>query len=260
MPELPEVRQFLAEWREAVEGLEIAEIVSLDARVMPEASETLTARFKGKSFTRFTRVGKQMFTGTDSGEWLRFHFGMTGDFSFFKVGEGPPAYSRGCFFFKDGSAIAFLDPRKFGKVEWVPSPEAFCALHEWGPDALEMGESDFVDRLSKKKGKAKMVLMDQHVLAGIGNIYADEMLFQAGIHPEANLVNLGPKRLKRLYAAMHRSMAQSITYDTPASEIPAGFFITQRKKGGICTQCQSEIQEMRMGGRGTYYCPKCQAI
>lgn len=258
MPELPEVRQFLAGWKEAVADREIIRIESWDTRVMPESSDSLTSVFKGQKFTQFERVGKQMFSGTSNGEWLRFHFGMTGDFAFFRAEEPVPAYARGGFFFKGGEAIAFLDPRKFGKIERIVSPQAFCAEHHWGPDALEISETDFLERLKAKKGKVKTVLMDQHILAGVGNIYADEMLFQAGIHPEANCDRLSKPRLQKLFAAMHRAMAQSITYDTPSSEIPTGFFITQRKRGGVCPQCQTNIQEIRMGGRGTFFCKKCQ--
>lgn len=255
MPELPEVRNFLAEWRAVVEGEKLLRVDVLDSIVVTNPAEELENAFLQKSFTQFVRVGKQMFTGTADGRWLRFHFGMTGHFHYAGT---EPRFSRIAFHFSNGKEMDFCDARKFGRVEIIESPEKFLRENIVGPDALEISWEEFQAILGGKKGKIKPILMDQSLLAGIGNIYADEMLFQAGIHPEALLAGLSAKRLKKLFEAMRRSMAQSITYDTPVGEIPDGFFIVQRKKDGICPICGAAIQESKIGGRGTYYCGKCQ--
>lgn len=258
MPELPEVRQFLTYWQEVVSGQIIRDIVSWDAVVVTDAEEVLVEKFRGKVFTQFERVGKNMFTGTEDGHWLYFHFGMTGDFEMFQTGDLPPRFARFGVFFENGTAIAFLDARKFGRVSIIDSPSAFLAARSIGPDAMEVTWDQFRDIFAAKKGKIKAALLDQSLIAGVGNIYADEMLFQSGIHPEALLEKVGPRRMKKLYEAMRRAMAQSITYDTPAADIPQGFFITQRNSKGICPSCGSPIREGKVGGRTTYFCSKCQ--
>lgn len=258
MPELPEVRNFLEDWRTAVQGQKLVKIEVKDTLVVPTPSEELSKAFLQKSFTQFKRVGKQMFTGTEDGHWLRFHFGMTGEFHHFTHSDAEPRFSRIEFYFAHSGAVSFADARKLGRVEMIDSPDAYLKRNQIGPDAMEVSWEDFSAIIGGKKGKIKPTLMDQGLVAGIGNIYADEMLFQAGIHPEALLADLGPKRLKKLYESMRRSMAQSITYDTPESEIPTGFFIIQRKKGGICPKCGAAVKETRIGGRGTYFCGKCQ--
>lgn len=258
MPELPEVQQFTDFWKAATENRKVQQIVAYDDLVVPDEEAIFNERFVGKVFSQHKRIGKYLLTGTDSGEWMYFHFGMTGDFAVIQTGDEPPRFTRFAVHLSDGTAVAFLCARKLGRAMLIETPDAFIAKKGLGPDAMAVTWEEFQEIFGNARGKIKPALMDQGKIAGIGNIYADEMLYQAGIHPEAVLEKIGPKRLKRLFEAMRRSLEKSITYDTPKSEIPSDFLIHNRKKKGICQQCERPLAFIKMGGRGTYFCSRCQ--
>jgi formamidopyrimidine-DNA glycosylase len=123
---------------------------------------------------------------------------------------------------------------------------------------MEISEEEFLKKLEKKRGKIKAVLMDQSVLAGIGNVYADEILFQSRIHPESSADKLKEKELKAIFKNIKPVMETAIFYQGKRKSLPDNFIIPYRKKGEACPVCGGKIEMMRIGGRATYFCPFCQ--
>jgi formamidopyrimidine-DNA glycosylase len=179
MPELPEVETIRRYLDRTVLNQSIVGISGFAPTIDPEHLPPLS----GRLITATSRHGKFLFADLDSGSSLVFHFGMTGDLLLVPGDDPDPPYTRAMVSFEDSSRLAFTDPRRFGRLGWVPDREAFIAERRLGPDALTTSREGFVSIASGSHQRVKLFLLDQHRIAGIGNIYADEILFQAGIRP-----------------------------------------------------------------------------
>ena len=191
------------------------------------------------------------------------------------IGELPDKSTRVIIEFTDGSRLFFNDQRKFGWMKLIPTAEIpnIDFMRKVGPEPLEQSFSatDFIKRLNKRKNSnIKAVLLDQSVIAGVGNIYADESLFASGIHP-ASIVNAVPKtKLEQLYIELRRILNLSIKYGgtTDRNYVDAlgrkGNYMDEakvfRRQNKACLDCQSEIIKIRVAGRGTHVCPRCQKL
>ena len=127
--------------------------------------------------------------------WLRLHFGMTGSLEYLKHDEVSPKTARVIFRFADNCRLAFDDQRKFGEIELIEDVDEFLQTRGLGPDALEIGLSEFKAILGKHRGAVKAILLNQQLIAGIGNLYADEILFRARMHPATEAARLSDKDL-----------------------------------------------------------------
>ena len=170
--------------------------------------------------------------------------------------------------------VWYCDTRRLGRINWYQDAEqadvAFAGSH--GPDALEVGRQEFAERLSRTARGIKPTLMDQKVLAGIGNIYADEVLHEARIHPERGAHSLSPREVSRLHRAIGKILRTAIALE--GSSFDAGYRTVLGLEGGFlaqnsvygresqpCRRCSSPIAKTRIAGligRPTYYCPRCQ--
>jgi formamidopyrimidine-DNA glycosylase len=191
------------------------------------------------------------------------------------VGELPDKSTRVIIEFKTGEKLFFNDQRKFGWMKLMPTSEIMNIdfMRKVGPEPLEQNFSakDFIERLQKRKNSnIKAVLLDQSIIAGVGNIYADESLFAAGIHP-ASIVNAVPKiKLEKLYQELRRILNLSIKYGgtTDRNYVDAlgrkGNYMDEakvfRRQKQLCLSCKNEIIKIRIAGRGTHVCPKCQKL
>jgi formamidopyrimidine-DNA glycosylase len=166
----------------------------------------------------------------------------------------------------DAGRLVYDDPRQFGRIELGRSlPERAARL---GPDALAATPDEFAARLAGRRGRIKPLLLDQAFLRGLGNIYADEALFRARIHPLAAASRLGPARVARLYQAIQDVLRAAVAAggssvsDYVDAEGRAGFFQVQHqvygREGDPCTRCGAPIRRIVVTQRGTHYCPKCQ--
>lgn len=258
MPELPEVETF----RRYVESTSMRRpIVKIDVKhpliVRPlQAREVITAG-EGSAFISSYRHGKNLFLELSRGGWLTWHFGMTGEPVFFERMSDEPRYDRLLFTFENGH-LAFSDPRMLGRIGLTASPDEYITKKRLGPDVLMLSKVDFVRILERSKGAAKNVLMDQHKMAGVGNLYSDEALFQSGIDPRAPVQSLERAEMELIYHNVRKVLRRSIERKGDLSKLPRTYLLRYRSRGGLCPNCGGNLLSMPLGGRTSYYCPRCQ--
>jgi formamidopyrimidine-DNA glycosylase len=259
MPELPEVEQA----RRYLEGnalnRRIDAVEVLDDGVLSDIdAETFRQSMAGRTMTLAGRRGKQMFIGLDDGSYLTIHLGMTGDLAMEYAST--PKYARIIFRFEDGAVLCYTDQRKFGALGIVGSVDQFISEHALGPDALCIGRSDFVERVSGHRKAIKTVLLDQRVLSGIGNLYADEVLFQAKVHPEAHADSLALSKLNEIHRQIGLVLRASIAVSSDFSALSAKYLVKVREEGAECPRGNGRLVMIRVGGRTTLFCPRCQRL
>lgn len=230
----------------------------LAPRVMRGAPEPDLA---GHRVLEVTRHGKHILLRFDHGT-LAIHLGMTGKLLF--DGE-PTPYLRAEFFLEE-SRLLFDDIRQFGRMAWSHSlPENVAKL---GPDPLDIGVKEFTARLRAKKGRLKPLLLNQTFLRGLGNIYVDESLFRAGVHPLANPAKLTRPRAAAIHQAILEVLGEAIASggssisDYVDVEGKKGSFQSSHRvygrEGEPCAACGGPIERIVVGQRGTHFCPNCQ--
>jgi formamidopyrimidine-DNA glycosylase len=213
----------------------------------------------GRSMTTVGRQGKQMFIGLDDGSFLTIHLGMTGDLIIDEDGSAP-RFTRIALHFAGGMSLFYLDQRKFGAVGLIGSVDKFVAEHRLGPDALCINRSEFIERTSSRRKAIKSVLLDQAVLSGIGNLYADEALFQAKIHPETRADTISRKKMADLHRHIGRILRISIAASSDFDALPDGYLLKNREEGAECPRGNGPLAMTKVGGRTTIYCPRCQRL
>lgn len=266
MPELPDVERFKRLLKRDTLRKRITRVVVSDARILGKLSaRTLSRRLQGGKIVTVRRHGKHLLAKLDKGGWLAFHFGMTGALHFFRdLGERPP-FTRVHLDFANDGHLAYTNKRMIGRVGLAEDAAGFIVGERLGPDALgrHFGFAAFKAAVAGTKRDVKSVLMDQEVVAGIGNIYSDEILFQARIHPKIRIDRLDPVRLKRLYLKMHEVLESAVTRGAGSEQftdrMPKGALLPERKKGGHCPRCGGPLKTFKVGGRTAYCCPRCQS-
>lgn len=291
MPELPEVETTILGLKKKVLGRTFVDVWTDFEKLIkrPKGLEAFKKEIKGKKIENVARRGKNILFHLSGGKILLIHQKMTGHLLFgnweledgvwkSKI-PGPLAEDKmnkflHLIFWLDGKKMmALSDLRKFAKVElWskeeLEKSEGFVAL---GPEPLEniFDLEKFKERLDKKRnGKIKQVLMDQAIIAGIGNIYSDEILWRAKINPFRAIKTLSAEELKRIYHAMKDVLPKAVEvggesisdYRTPSGE-KGGFDALRkvyRREGEKCGRCGTKIKRAKLGGRSAHFCPKCQ--
>lgn len=203
-------------------------------------------------------------------ESLAFHLKMTGRLLVHALDTPPGPHTRAIFDLDDGKRLFFDDCRKFGYIR-IMTRESAAAWPFWcnlGPEPLEIGAPDFVALFAGRRGQIKALLLDQTVIAGIGNIYADESLFRAGIAPASPADGLSGERLQRLHAALREVLLESIAacgssirdYRTAHGDVGAfqNRFRVYGRSGKPCVNCGAKLNSSRVAGRTTVFCPRCQ--
>lgn len=275
MPELPEVETVVRDLRTAgLAGAVICGCFFFREQVaagMPPAQ--LAAALHGRTVVAVSRRGKYIVLSLDDGRTLLIHLRMTGKLRLETDSDTRLPHDRAEIVFIDGRALVFNDTRAFGRFRLVDSVDAapFAAL---GPEPLEdtFTVAVLAARLSKRKRAIKNVILDQSVVAGIGNIYADESLFGSGIHPERPADSLNTDEVKRLHAAIQQTLAAAIEANgTTLGHGMTNFYSVAgrrgenalnlkvfRRDGQPCPVCGGLISRTVVGGRGTHFCPVCQ--
>ncbi|PYJ36239.1 MAG: formamidopyrimidine-DNA glycosylase, partial [Verrucomicrobia bacterium] len=159
---------------------------------------------------------------------MRLHFGMTGSLEYLKHDEVAPKTARVIFHFADNCRLAFDDQRKFGEIELIENVHAFLQTRRLGPDALEISLSRFKAIVGKHRGAVKAILLNQQLIAGIGNLYADEILFRARMHPATLATRLSDKDLRRLFRATRYVLDKAITLKTDFNRLPKSWLLPHR--------------------------------
>jgi formamidopyrimidine-DNA glycosylase len=259
MPELPDVETFkryldLTSLHQRIGGVDVESAYVLKG----VSARELAHRLKGRCFECSRRHGKHLFVRVDSDIWLRLHFGMTGSLRYFQCNKQPPPHIRVLFIFANRHCLAFEDQRKFGEVGLVKHVDEFLKKRALGPDALEISLSLFRQIFEKHRGAVKAILLNQKLIAGIGNIYADEILFRARLHPTTEISRLGDKALTKLFRATHYILEKAIMANADADQMPKSWLLPHRGKGGKCPRCGRKLRSARIGGRTAWFCAHCQ--
>ena len=261
MPELPEVETVVRTLAPHLVGRTITRAEFRSRFVTPGDRVAFAARLAGRQIESIERRGKFIWIRLDSGH-LAVHLGMTGRLLFNGV-EGP--HTQGLFEFGDAMLI-YDDPRQFGRIEWSRGvPERIAAL---GPEPLLIGGEDFAARLRLRSTKVKPLLLNQSFLAGLGNIYVDEALFRASIHPNTPANRMSRARALGLHQAIVQILSMAIAHRgssisdyVDADGARGGFQNLHQaygREGKPCLRCGTAIRRIVVAQRGTHYCPKCQ--
>jgi len=266
MPELPDVEQFK---RILVrKGLDqvIESVIVKDARILGKLStKTFTVRLCARKLVAVHRHGKHLLVKLDDGGWLTFHFGLSGALQFLQSREDEPSFTRVRLDFTDNGSLAYTNKRMLGRVGIVEDAAEFIAAERLGPDALDPALDFAAFRMAVEgvRRDVKSVLMDQQIIAGIGNIYSDEILFQARMAPTARINELPPARLKHLFVQARKVLKTAIERgagsERSVDRMPSGSLLPERKRGGYCPRCQSPLKILKVSGRTAYCCPHCQS-
>lgn len=266
MPELPDVEGFKRLLTKSALRKTIAQVVVSDARILGKLSaRRFASRLRGAKLVEARRHGKYLMVRLDRGGWLTLHFGMTGALQSVGKSEGEPPFTRVRLDFADDGSLAYVNKRMIGRVGLTDDAADSVAAEKLGPDALDrrFDFEAFRAALGDLKRDVKSVLMDQQIVAGIGNIYSDEILFQARINPATRIDELAPSQLKRLFMQMRKVLKTAVSRGAGSEQfverMPRGSLLPQRKKGGHCPRCRSSLTTFKLGSRTAYCCSRCQA-
>lgn len=262
MPELPDVEVFRKYMDKTALHQTIKEIKVSAKDILDGVSEKqLQSKVKGRQIESTKRHGKYLFTRLSGDDWAVFHFGMTGYLDYFKDEGDAPKHTRALFSFDNGYHLAFVLQRKLGEVALTDDVNGFVKKQGLGPDALDrkFDVQAFKEAVKQRKSSIKSALMDQKRIAGIGNIYSDEILFQARLHPKAKANQLLNRDLERLFKAMKEVLETAIDSQANPAKMPEHYLLPKREKGGKCPACGGEIAKTKVSGRSAYFCPKCQS-
>jgi formamidopyrimidine-DNA glycosylase len=273
MPELPEVETVVRGLRAVLPGRTILG-VRLGQTDFIDDPAALESELAGARVVGVERRGKYILLpleGLDSangGRRLVVHLGMTGRLYTTAAGQPVAQHTHVIFDIGDGIELRFTDSRRFGRMALVRDGEEPEYLRQLGHDPLEIAEADFLRLLAARRAMIKALLLDQRRLRGIGNIYADESLWRAGIHPRRQASRIPAPRARKLHRAIRRVLAAAIQlggstisdYANAAGQ-PGFFQLRHRvydRAGKACFRCGAKIRRILVAGRSSHFCPRCQ--
>ncbi len=255
MPELPEVETYARYFARHALHQRVSKVEVLDERILGEVRSAVFVRsLRGRLFSAVRRHGKHLFADAGS-TWLHLHFGMSGDLHY---GTEVPRFARVVFRFDNKKLLAFEDMRLFGVADLVSDPDVFIADRRLGPDPLSLTAAKFAALFTKRRGAIKSLLMTQEVIAGLGNLYVDEILYQTSVHPRRPVDRLGPAEIRAMYTAMRRVLHAAIARHARESELPRNYLFHHRETGERCPRCGGTIRRAVVFGRTTYFCARHQ--
>jgi formamidopyrimidine-DNA glycosylase len=276
MPELPEVETVVRGLRLSLPGRSVVE-VRFGKTDFVEDSAGIAERLPGMRILEVTRLGKFICVGLESSAapavplsqfFLIIHLGMTGQLTVIRSSESAPAHTHVFFVLDDGRELRYTDIRRFGRMLLVPQSELADFKGHLGQEPLEISSEEFCRYFGSRHARVKALLLDQKVLRGIGNIYADESLFRARLHPARIAGNLKKKQLLALHGAVREVLAEAIRLrgssisDYVDSNGNRGEFQLKhrvyQRDGKPCFRCKSKIKWLIVAGRSSHFCPSCQ--
>ncbi|MDQ3756666.1 MAG: bifunctional DNA-formamidopyrimidine glycosylase/DNA-(apurinic or apyrimidinic site) lyase [Actinomycetota bacterium] len=278
MPELPEVETIRRDLDREVVGKKIKSVEATGLRTIRrhKSKKEFAARLEGRKITGVLRRGKYLLLKLDGGDVLVVHLGMSGQLSRTKGPKDPMVkHTHVVITFTQGGQLRYVDPRTFGELFVTSLDEVEAAVPELahlGFDPLDdvMSWSHFAALLQAKKAKLKPLLMDQKFIAGIGNMYADEILWASGLRPDRSSETLSSQEVRRLYRSMVETLQDAIKHrgsslaDEQYRDLfgEVGGYQGEHKvydrEGQPCRRCRSPISRTKGSGRSTFFCPQCQ--
>ncbi|MBN1110358.1 MAG: hypothetical protein JXA45_06330 [Methanomassiliicoccales archaeon] len=256
MPELPEVEVARRLVEREVVGASVLVVETLDESMLEEDVRCFQDFFSGTSLQGTGRHGKHLFLDFGTGT-LRIHLGMSGRVRFLSSWDDHTEHER-LRLLMDRGVLVLDDPRRLGSFGLVSSMAEFVDRNMLGPDALTVSPYEFQNRLRGRRGRIKPLLLDQRVVAGVGNLYADEALFQARLSPMASIGGISQGSMMELGRQISGVLRASIEVGTDFARLPPGYLLRQRMKGGPCPRCGAALRAQRVGGRTAIFCPMCQ--
>jgi formamidopyrimidine-DNA glycosylase len=279
MPELPEVETVVRGLRLSLPGRTIVEVRFGKTDFVENPGE-IAECLPGLRISNVTRLGKFICVEVETCEqsagptapppkvYLIIHLGMTGRLTVIHSGESIVPHTHAFFALDDGRELRYTDVRRFGRMLVVPESGLPEFTGRLGKEPLEISAEEFCRIFGSRSARVKALLLDQRVLRGVGNIYADESLFRARLHPARIAGNLTQKQLLALHAAVRKVLAEAIRSrgssisDYVDSDGNRGEFQLRhrvyQRDGKPCLRCKSKIKRMIVGGRSSHFCPRCQ--
>lgn len=273
MPELPEVETVVRTTRPRLIGRRIVAFESNWPRQVSPSAAEVRRRLLGRSICDVARRGKWIVWRLDDASWLLIHLRMSGRLEWRRRNRGSPdaasamgepRHVRASWAFDDGGRLVFDDARKFGRI--VQTDDLAAATRDLGVEPLEPSFTPGVlgSLLRRRRRRLKPLLLDQSVVAGLGNIYADEALFAAGVHPMSPSDRLTDAQVRALHAAIRSVLRRGIHHNGATIDwvYPGGgmqnHFRVYGRTGAPCRRCGTAIRRVVLGQRSTHFCPSCQ--
>ncbi len=279
MPELPEVETVVRGLRVSLPGRSVVEVRFGKSEFVDNPGE-ISERLPGMRIAEVTRLGKFICIGLQAGLksaekdnaslsfYLIVHLGMTGRLTVIGSGESVPPHTHVFFALDDGRELRYTDIRRFGRMLLIPASKLADFTGHLGKEPLEISAEEFCRSFGSRRTRIKALLLDQSVLRGVGNIYADESLFRARLHPARLAESLTEEQLLALHRAVRTVLEEAIRFrgssisDYRDSEGKRGEFQQRhriyQRDGMLCFRCMAVVRRIIVAGRSSHFCPKCQ--
>jgi len=257
MPELPEVETFKRYLDKTSLKQIIKDIKVIDTRVLNIDYSSLKRSVINRQFESSLRHGKYLFVYLKP-KYLVMHFGMSGDLEYYNKKNEEPKYSKVIFHFQNGFNLAYTSRRMFGRIYIVDSIEEFIKLKKLGPDAYKMSFEEFTGAIKRRSAILKNAMLEQSFIAGIGNIYSDEILFRTKLNPRTKVNEINERKIEEFFTNIKDVLEFGIERKGDLSTYPNSFIIPHRKKDERCPICDTDIERFEISGRHGFFCPTCQ--
>lgn len=261
MPELPEVNTF----KKYFDGTSLHQTINSvevsDGKILRNISPTsFKRRLKNRQFVDSYRQGKYLFAQIDNGHHLLLHFGMTGDLNYYSAEEDRAKYERFTLHFDNGYRLGFDCPRKFARICYIENLPTYLQEIGLGSDALVISLEEFLQLAGKRSATIKGFLLNQKLIAGVGNLYADEICYQTRIHPATPVNELSKKQLKAVFHKMKEVLEYAVNRDAYYKDYPEDWLWQWRVEGGEGPKGFGPVKKMKVAGRTTFYAEGWQKL
>ncbi len=254
MPELPDVEIYKRYLDATSLHKKIRDVEITNRKILEGVSaQKLKSELIGRTMQSSRRHGKYLFVRLGESSWLVLHFGMTGDLSYYGKNRGLPEHGRLVLTFSNGYHLAYISQRLLGKVSLTNDPNKYVEGKGLGPDAMSIGLEKFREALSGR-GMIKAKLMNQKRIAGLGNVYSDEILYLKEIHPQKDVRTLSKEQTRDLYRGMRHVIRTAIRKKADPERMPRNWLLPIRGGGGTCPRCGGTIKSLKAAGRTAWYC------
>ena len=255
MPELPEVHTFQHYFNETALHQRIVDVPIQDDRIIRNMDgNSFRKALKGRTFLGSYRRGKYLFARLDNEHRVLLHFGMSGDLKYYSDPEDKPKHERFAFHFDNDMRLGFDCPRLFARILYLTDYEAYIAQIGLGPDAMVITEAEFLKAMEGRTGTIKGFLLNQKVLAGMGNLYADQVCYQTRIHPASRIDKLSKPKRKLIYRTMQDILKDATERLPYYKGYPENWFWqTWRTDGTPGPEGKGVVVHEPIAGRTTYY-------